>query len=223
MQKMPKSSIMVLNIHQVVDIERRRLNSKDCCHHPSHISHKDGDISVLLSLEEEDETTSGSTAKASTSTSHHDYCSYSSPVEKMNPTKCQPSDSCTLSQCEKGIELDERSLEPSRSSDDDESLFSESQNSSAVFSFSDDDELCQDGVSVGDKSLHNDVNSTSRQEDSNHYHGNQAKEQGVKDKLLISFFGFLGALQRGACNVYCVCWTFVKRKSWTIFAILYEG
>jgi hypothetical protein len=181
-------------------------------------------------LEEEDETTSGSTTKASTSTSHHDYCSYSSSVEKIHPSPPhQPSkqrrrdSSCTLSQCEKGIELEKRSLEPSRSSDDDESLFSESQNSSAVFSFSDDDELCQDGVSVGDKSLHNDVNSTSRQEDSNKNHGNQAKEQGVKDKLLISFFGFLGALQRGACNVYCVCWTFVKRKSWTIFAILYEG
>jgi hypothetical protein len=152
--------------------------------------------------------------------------------KKKNPTTYQPRprrDSCTLSQCERGQNHDDDiSLEGSASDSGHDSLFSESQNSSAVFSFVSDDDLCQQGSVGGYDSncSQSGMNSTRIGEDtqdellvSSHVKG----EHGIKHKLILSFYGLLGALHRGACNVYSACWTFVKRKSWSMFAILYEG
>lgn len=238
---MPKSSIVVLNIHQVADIERKRLNSKDRHHSSSHThtNNKDCDAVSFVSLEQQDEeemTSGEEETKASTSsTSQHDEDSYTSSYKhnKKNPTTYQPRprrDSCTLSQCERGQDHDDDdiSLEGPASDRDHDSLFSESQNSSAVFSFVSDDELCQQGSVGGYDSncSQSGMNSTRIGEDTQdelHVSSHAKDEDGIKRKLILSFYGLLGALHRGACNVYSACWTIVKRKSWSMFAILYEG
>lgn len=226
---MPKTSIIVLDIHQVVDTERTRVYSKD--RHPrSHNNsntNKDGDVS-FLSLdgdEEQEERTLGTKS----STSRHD-CSYSSSVDgnPRHDDSKQRRDSCTLSDCENGVQNDDTDEMILEERMEDESLFSHSQNSSAVFSFSD-NEICQDSVSsMGDIS-YDSGNGTSPKENSRKQHdakdnkNAKEEEQSVKDTFRFSFFGLLDVLQRGASNVYSAFWTFVTRKSWTMFAIMFEG
>jgi hypothetical protein len=104
----------------------------------------------------------------------------------------------------------------------DTSLFSESQNSSAVFSFSDKEML----VSAEDGSPTPNVISTSQNlmevEDGCCHDDNQSPQtRSVRYTMLYSMVRAMRIVYRRACNVYNLFWAFVKRTSVNVLTLFF--